>query len=42
VLNILTLDVATSLAQKQAGGQLILTNKLIEQVIDACWEAIRQ
>jgi AcrR family transcriptional regulator len=42
VLNILTLDVATSLAQKQAGGQFTLTDELIEQVIDTSWEAIRQ
>ena len=41
VLNILTLDVATSLAQKQAGGQFTLTDELIEQVIDTSWEAIR-
>jgi AcrR family transcriptional regulator len=42
VISTLTVDVATSLAQKQAGRQLTLTNKLIEQVIDASWEAIRQ
>jgi hypothetical protein len=41
VLNILTLDVATSLAQKQADGQFTLTDELIEQVIDTSWEAIR-
>jgi AcrR family transcriptional regulator len=42
VITTLTLDVATSLAQKQAAGLLTLTNELIEQVIDASWEAIRQ
>lgn len=42
VLNILTVDVATALAQKQAGGQLTLTDELTEQVIDTSWEAIRQ
>jgi len=42
VLNTLTLDVATSLAQKQAAGFLHLTDELIEQIIDACWEAVRQ
>ena len=42
VLTTLTLDVATSLAQKQAVGLLTLTDELIEQVIDACWEAVRQ
>ena len=41
VLNTLTLDVATSLAQKQASGQFTLTDELIEQVIDTSWEAIR-
>ena len=42
VINILTVNVATSLAQKQASGQINLTNKLIEQVIETSWEAIRQ
>lgn len=42
VINILTFNVATSLAQKQASGQINLTNKLIEQVIETSWEAIRQ
>jgi AcrR family transcriptional regulator len=40
VLNVLTVDVATSLAQRQAGGQLTLTSKLVEQVINTSWEAI--
>ena len=38
----LTLDVATSLAQKQAAGFIELTDELIDRVIDALWEAIRQ
>ncbi len=42
VVTALTLDVATSLAQRHAAGFLNLTDELIEQVIDACWEAIRQ
>lgn len=42
VISSLTLDVATSLAQKQANGLITLTNELIEQIIDASWEAIRQ
>ena len=42
VVATLTLDVATSLAQKHAAGFLTLTDELIEQVIDASWEAIRQ
>ena len=37
-----TLDVATSLAQRHAAGFLELTDSLIEEVIDASWEAIRQ
>jgi AcrR family transcriptional regulator len=41
VVAALTLDVATGLAQKQAAGFLILTDALIEEIIDACWEAIR-
>jgi AcrR family transcriptional regulator len=42
VISALTLDVATSLAQKHAAGFLNLTDELVEQIIDACWEAIRQ
>jgi AcrR family transcriptional regulator len=42
VVATLTLDVATALAQKQAAGFLTLTDALIEEIIDACWEAIRQ
>ena len=42
VMHTLTVDVATSLAQKQAAGFLTLTDDLIEEIIDACWEAIRQ
>ena len=37
-----TLDVATSLAQRHAAGFLELTDELIEEVIEASWEAIRQ
>lgn len=42
VVATLTLDVATSLAQKHAAGLFTLTDELIEQVINACWEAVRQ
>lgn len=42
VISTLTLDVATSLAQKHAAGFLDLTDELVEQIIDASWEAIRQ
>ncbi len=42
VLFSLTLDVASSVAQKHAAGQLTLTDALVEQVVDACWDAVRQ
>jgi len=42
VMHTLTIDVATSLAQKHAAGFINLTDELIEEIIDACWEAIRQ
>ena len=42
VILALTLDVATSLAQKHAAGFLDLTDELIDRIIDASWEAIRQ
>lgn len=42
VMHTLTVDVATSLAQKHASGVLILTDTLVEEIINACWEAIRQ
>ena len=42
VVSTLTLDVATALAQKHAAGVITLTDELIEEIIDACWEAIRQ
>ncbi len=42
VMMAFTLDVATSLAQRHAAGFLELTDELIEEVIDASWEAIRQ
>jgi hypothetical protein len=43
VVATLTPDVATALAQKQTVGCLTLTDteELIEENIDACWEAIR-
>ena len=42
VIHTLSVDVATSLAQKHANGFINLTDELIEEIIDACWEAIRQ
>jgi hypothetical protein len=42
VISALTLDVASSLAQQHAAGQIEMNNALIDQVTNACWEAIRQ
>ena len=40
VIATLTLDVASSLAQKQAAGLIDLTDELVAQIIDVLWEAI--
>lgn len=37
-----SLEIASSLAQKHAAGVLTLTDDLIEQVADMCWDAIRR
>jgi AcrR family transcriptional regulator len=42
VISAFTLDVATSLAQKHAAGLLKLTDDLIDRIVDASWEAIKQ
>jgi AcrR family transcriptional regulator len=42
LINILTVNVATSLAQRQARGQIKLTEEFIEQVNETSWDAIRQ
>jgi AcrR family transcriptional regulator len=42
VINILTVNVATALAQKQVRGQIELTDALIGEVIETSWEAIQQ
>lgn len=42
VLVALTMEVASSLAQKQSAGLLNLSDTEIRQVIDATWEAIRR
>ena len=42
VITAFTMDVATSLAQKQANGVIELTPELVDKVIEAAWEAIRQ
>jgi hypothetical protein len=34
--------VTTLLAQKHAAGFVDLTDELIEKIIDAAWEAVRQ
>ena len=41
VISVLTIDVATGLAQQQAMGQLNVDDRLISQVIDAVWDAIQ-
>jgi AcrR family transcriptional regulator len=42
VITTLVLDVSSSLAQKHAAGLVDLTETLIDQIINALWEAIRQ
>ncbi|CAM2069200.1 TetR/AcrR family transcriptional regulator [Sulfidibacter corallicola] len=42
VIGTLTVDVASSLARKQASGVLELDDPLIDRVVDALWEAIRR
>jgi hypothetical protein len=42
VLYSFTLDVASSVAQKQAAGMLHLSDDLIEQIVASCWDAIRR
>ncbi len=42
VIQAFTLDVATSLAQRQVAGFLELTDELIEEIVEAAWEAIRR
>jgi AcrR family transcriptional regulator len=38
----LTIEVASSLAQKHAAGLLVMDDALIEQVAEACWDAIKR
>jgi AcrR family transcriptional regulator len=38
----LTLDIATSLAQKHEAGLVEMTDELIDRVVDALWEALRR
>ena len=41
VIYLFTIGIATSLGQKQAYGQIALNEKLISQVVETSWEAIR-
>ena len=41
VISVLTIDVATGLAQQHASGQLNVNDSLVAQVIDAVWNTIR-
>ena len=42
VLYTLTLEVASSLAQKHAAGIIDLTGEMVGRVMDACWDAIKR
>jgi AcrR family transcriptional regulator len=42
VLYSFTLDVASSVAQKHAAGMLDLSDDLIDQIVDTCWDAVRR
>lgn len=42
MLYTLTFEVISMLAQKHVDGQLEITDALIEQAVDACWDAIRR
>ena len=41
VIYLFTIGIATSLGQKQANGQIALNERLISQVVDTSWQAIR-
>ena len=41
VIGTFFVDVANSLAQKQAAGMIELTDELIDRIVDALWDAIR-
>lgn len=41
VINTLIVDVASSLAKKQEVGLVELTDELVDRIVDALWEAIR-
>lgn len=42
LLETFTTDIASSIARKHAGGLLQVTEPLLDQAVDACWDAIRR
>jgi AcrR family transcriptional regulator len=42
VLYAFTMEIASSLAQKHANGILTVTDDLLNQIIDACWDALKR
>lgn len=38
----LTMEVAISLAKKHHAGALVLTDAVLEQAVDACWDAVKR
>ena len=38
----LTMEVAISLAKKHRDGAIVLTDAVLEQAVDACWDAIKR
>lgn len=42
LMEILTMDLASSIARKHAAGLLNVTEALLDQAVDACWDAIRR
>jgi AcrR family transcriptional regulator len=42
VLYAFTMEIASSLAQKQANGILTITDDLLDQIIGACWDALKR
>jgi hypothetical protein len=36
------MEIASSLAQKQANGILTITDDLLDQIIGACWDALKR
>ena len=42
VLYAFTMEIASSLAQKHANGVLTITDDLLDQIIEACWDALKR